>query len=400
MFAGFTSRWTSPAAWAASRPPGDLVHEVHGLVEAEPPAVGEDLRQAGAVDEPHHEKQAAVLLPGAVHGDHVRVLDRGGLARLPAKALPELVVGRALGRQDLQRPHAVELGVARAVDHAHPAAPDLALDLQAGERGAGLQAGSRLAWPPGLGWAPACVAHPDVSLDPRGATIRFVQRRSPTENATPRELQRQLAAEREGHPFLAYRDEQDELVLEPLPGSDTVTIGRGEGTHVRIGWDPQISQLHAELRPLGGEWLVVDDGLSRNGTFVDGERVAGRRRLRDRDLLRVGTTLILFRYPGAEATRGETAMASESAPDLTPAQRKVLDRVCAVRSPKVRGSPPRRPTRRSPTRLVLSVEAVKAHLRGLFERFEVGDVPQNQKRVALAERAFRTGSVTPRDLRG
>ena len=226
-----------------------------------------------------------------------------------------------------------------------------------------------------------------------------MQRRSPTENATPRELQRQLAAEREGHPFLAYRDEQDELVLEPLPGADTVTIGRGEGTDVRIGWDPQISQLHAELRPLGGEWLVVDDGLSRNGTFVDGERVAGRRRLRDRDLLRVGTTLILFRYPGAEATRGETAMASESAPDLTPAQRKVLIALCR---PLAEGTGIATPAtnKEIADELVLSVEAVKAHLRGLFERFEVGDVPQNQKRAALAERAFRTGSVTPRDLRG
>jgi FHA domain/Bacterial regulatory proteins, luxR family len=225
-----------------------------------------------------------------------------------------------------------------------------------------------------------------------------VERRSPTENATPRELQRQLAAEREGHPFLAYRDEGDELVLHPLPGAETVTIGRGEGTDVRIAWDQQISQLHAELRPLGGEWLVVDDGLSRNGTFVDGERVAGRRRLRDRDLLRAGGTLILFRYPGAEETRGETAMASESAPDLTPAQRRVLIALCR---PLAEGTGIATPAtnKEIADELVLSVEAVKAHLRGLFERFDVGDLPQNQKRVALAERAFRTGAVTPRDLR-
>jgi FHA domain len=225
-----------------------------------------------------------------------------------------------------------------------------------------------------------------------------VERRSPTENPTPRELQRQLAAEREGHPFLAYRDAEDELVLQPLPTPDTVTIGRGEGVDVRIGWDPQVSQLHAELRSLGGEWLVVDDGLSRNGTFVDGERVAGRRRLRDRDLLRAGSTLILFRYPGAEATRGETAMAAENAPELTPAQRRVLVALCR---PLAEGSGIATPAtnREIADELVLSVEAVKAHLRGLFERFDVGDLPQNQKRVALAERAFRTGAVTPRDLR-
>ncbi len=37
---------------------------------------------------------------------------------------------------------------------------------------------------------------------------------------------------------------------------------------------------------------MSDDGLSRNGTFLDGERVTGSRRLRDRQVLRVGATTI------------------------------------------------------------------------------------------------------------
>jgi pSer/pThr/pTyr-binding forkhead associated (FHA) protein len=225
-----------------------------------------------------------------------------------------------------------------------------------------------------------------------------MDRRSPIESASPRELQRQLAAEREGHPYLAYRDEEDELVIQPLSGGQVVTVGRGEGVDVRIGWDSQVSQLHAELRPLGGEWLVVDDGLSRNGTFVAGERVAGRRRLRDRDLLRCGATLLLFRQPGAEATRGETAMAPESAPELTPTQRKVLVALCR---PLGEGTAVAAPATNQAIadELFLSVDAVKAHLRALFERFDVGDLPQNQKRIALADRAIRTGAITPRDLR-
>lgn len=226
-----------------------------------------------------------------------------------------------------------------------------------------------------------------------------MERRSPTEHGSPRELQRQLAAERDGLPFLAYRNAEDELVLHVLAEADApVTLGRGEGADVRFEWDPQVSQLHAELRPLGGEWLLVDDGLSRNGTFVGEERVAGRRRLRDRDLVRIGVTLLLFRAPGAEATRGETAMAPEAAPELTPSQRNVLVALCR---PLSSGSGLATPAtnREIADELVLSVEAVKAHLRGLFERFEIGDLPQNQKRVALAERAFRTGTVTPRDLR-
>lgn len=43
--------------------------------------------------------------------------------------------------------------------------------------------------------------------------------------------------------------------------------------------------------------MVVDDGLSRNGTFVNGERVLGQRRLEDGDQLEVGRTLLIFRSP-------------------------------------------------------------------------------------------------------
>jgi pSer/pThr/pTyr-binding forkhead associated (FHA) protein len=50
---------------------------------------------------------------------------------------------------------------------------------------------------------------------------------------------------------------------------------------------------------------VTDDGLSRNGTFVNDRRVEGRRRLTDGDLLRCGETLLLFVSPfqAAEQTR-------------------------------------------------------------------------------------------------
>ena len=92
-------------------------------------------------------------------------------------------------------------------------------------------------------------------------------------------------------------------------------------------------------------------------------------------------------------------MASESAPDLDTGAAQGADR--AVPPAAAEGGIATPATNKEiAEELFLSVEAVKAHLRGLFERFEVGDVPQNQKRVALAERAFRTGSVTPRDLAG
>ena len=46
----------------------------------------------------------------------------------------------------------------------------------------------------------------------------------------------------------------------------------------------------------------------------------------------------------------------------------------------------------------LSVDAVKTHLRTLFSKFGVEDLPQNQKRVKLVELALQSGAITPRDL--
>ena len=51
---------------------------------------------------------------------------------------------------------------------------------------------------------------------------------------------------------------------------------------------------------------MVDDGLSRNGTYVNGERVNGRRRLRDGDRIVFGETPVTFRSP-ADAEADSTA---------------------------------------------------------------------------------------------
>ena len=46
--------------------------------------------------------------------------------------------------------------------------------------------------------------------------------------------------------------------------------------------------------------------------------------------------------------------------------------------------------------LHVSVEAVKAHLRKLFEKFGVGELAQTKKRIRLAELALISGAVSPR----
>ena len=48
--------------------------------------------------------------------------------------------------------------------------------------------------------------------------------------------------------------------------------------------------------------------------------------------------------------------------------------------------------------LFLSVDAVKTHLRTLFQKFQIEDLPQNQKRVKLVERVLGLGLVNRKDL--
>src|SRR5919107_259572 len=110
--------------------------------------------------------------------------------------------------------------------------------------------------------------------------------------ASPAELKEQFDADRDGDPFLLYRDGSDKQRILKLGELPRVTIGRRESNEVPLDWDPEVSRVHAELERLGEDWAVVDDGLSSNGTFVNGVRIGGRRRLRDGDEIRLGSTVL------------------------------------------------------------------------------------------------------------
>ena len=47
---------------------------------------------------------------------------------------------------------------------------------------------------------------------------------------------------------------------------------------------------------------------------------------------------------------------------------------------------------------MFSVDAVKTHLRTMFQKFQIEDMPQKQKRVKLVERALGLGIVSRRNL--
>lgn len=213
------------------------------------------------------------------------------------------------------------------------------------------------------------------------------------------ELKAQIEAERGGRPFLVYRDgggEQRILVVEE--GSAALWVGRGESADLRLDWDAEVSALHAQIEVVRGECTLLDDGLSRNGSFVAEQRVDGRRLLRDGDTLRFGQTTVLFRRPG-EAAPEATVVAGEvpAAATISPGQRRVLLALCRPYKDETRFATPAT-NQAIAAELHLSVDAVKTHMRALFEKLGVGDLPQNQKRAALAERALQSGVINRREL--
>jgi DNA-binding CsgD family transcriptional regulator len=209
------------------------------------------------------------------------------------------------------------------------------------------------------------------------------------------ELGAMREAERVGAPFVAFRDARGDLRLEPLDESERLTIGRGEHNELVLGWDPEVSRTHAQLERVGGDWTLVDDGLSRNGTFVNGERVSGRRRLADGDVLRVGRTTLVFRSPGPMA---KTTVVGEPAASvrLSDAQQRVLVALCRPLARGGAGVPAS--NREIAEELHLSVDGVKTHVRALFAKLDIDELPQYRKRTELARRALELGLVTARDL--
>ena len=215
---------------------------------------------------------------------------------------------------------------------------------------------------------------------------------------SPSELAGQLAADRRERPYLLLRDGAGEQRLVALEG-ESVAVGRQPGVELVIDWDPEVSRVHAQLERVGEEWTVVDDGLSRNGTFVNEVRVAGRRRLADRDVLRFGSTVVLFRDPaggGAETVPAEHAAVLAG---LTDNQRRVLVALCRPLLAAAPGTfPTPAPNRAIAAEAHLSQEGVRTAVKALFARFEIPDLPQNSKRAELARRALAAGVVSLRDL--
>ncbi len=210
------------------------------------------------------------------------------------------------------------------------------------------------------------------------------------------ELRELILAERDGQPFIFLRDGDGAVQTVPLD-AERVLLGRSPQSDIEVSWDPRVSAVHASLERRGSRWVIEDDGLSRNGTFVAGERLRGQRMLRDGDVIHVGDSLLGFRDPGSDQMLATVTMVSVAPPDVSQAQRRILDALCRPLADPDRATPA---TNDEIAReLTVTVAAVKSHLRVLFERFALDHLPQNEKRARLAERAVASGVVRLTELR-
>jgi pSer/pThr/pTyr-binding forkhead associated (FHA) protein len=75
----------------------------------------------------------------------------------------------------------------------------------------------------------------------------------------------------------------------PVP----LTIGRAKDNTATLDGDDFASSRHARIESQRDGVWILDLG-STNGTFVNGERMDGRHRLRDGDVVRIGQTELRY----------------------------------------------------------------------------------------------------------
>jgi hypothetical protein len=216
--------------------------------------------------------------------------------------------------------------------------------------------------------------------------------------SSPAELKERRDAERRGVPLLVLRDGDGRQRIHELSADRSpLTIGRQPTSDLALTWDDEVSRAHAAIECIGDVWTLVDDGRSRNGSFVNGERVHGRRALRHGDVVALGHTVLEFFSPlsgGDSTVRG----GRRAAPEISPAQRRVLVALCRPLAGARFATAPS--NRELADELCLSVETVKFHLHALFALFGLDAVPQHRKRAMLAQAALEQGVVGPNELAG
>lgn len=187
-------------------------------------------------------------------------------------------------------------------------------------------------------------------------------------------------------PFI--RNEENGAVM-PLR-TDVTTVGRGRGVDIKLE-DPSVSRLHAEFIRRGPYVYVVDLGLSRNGTRVNGRPIA-RRVLDDGDVVTFGAARCRVGGIPREDVDPDVELRRSAAPDLTRREVDVLTSLCRpALSDEAFVAPAT--ARDIATDLVVTEAAVKQHLLRLYQKFRIPEGAN--RRTRLANEVIALGLVRP-----
>src|SRR5581483_11660950 len=187
-------------------------------------------------------------------------------------------------------------------------------------------------------------------------------------------------------PFIRIEDNGMVVPLRP----DVTTVGRGRGVDIRLD-EPSVSRLHAELVRRGPYVYVVDLGLSRNGTRVNGRPIA-RRVLEDGDVVSFGAARCRMGGIPREDVDPEVELRRAVAPELTRREVDVLTSLCRpALSDEAFVAPAT--AREIAADLVVTEAAVKQHLLRLYQKFRIPE--GSNRRVRLANEVVSLGLVRP-----
>lgn len=171
---------------------------------------------------------------------------------------------------------------------------------------------------------------------------------------------------------------------------EITTVGRGRGADIRLH-DPSVSQLHAELVRRGPYVYVVDLGLSRNGTRVNGRPIA-RRVLEEGDVVTFGVARCRIGGLQHEQLSPDIELRRGAAPELTRRELDVLTALCRPALSEEAFVAPAT-ARDIAEVLVVTEAAVKQHLLRLYQKFRI---PEGQnRRTRLANEVIALGLVRP-----
>jgi hypothetical protein len=131
----------------------------------------------------------------------------------------------------------------------------------------------------------------------RVVRVVLLELRAPAAVATPGDGVAGAGAPRPAQSAKADRKGARLRILDPpehrgetYPLGDELTVGRGGGCGIVLTADQFVSTVHARVFRRGEELLVEDLG-SRNGTFVNGERVVAPTRVKRGDRVQFGQTM-------------------------------------------------------------------------------------------------------------